>query len=259
MMKNVLSLFSLYLVLVSLMLLSGCSTPWKLTGIPILLSANFESNAINTPPDPSLPGEPVGDRIETDGVGPNVKIIASDGNKWLSVLNSRERNEGGRLRFKANAITYPARVFYSWKLKVVEGLMYGSITMAIKDGAGNTNVELRLEDSRTDREQNTGFGYLYRMPGRELLGKLPINQNCDFYLEVNHTTRQFSLAVSRPSEMGGTIRLDNRPLDANSPAGEQYPVLEISNYTTPPEFTGWLTNPTSGVVWIDQIQIKGTR
>ncbi len=137
--------------------------------------------------------------------------------------------------------------------------MHGSITMAIKDGSGNTNVELRLEDSRFNPQQDAGFGYLYLMPDRELLGKLPLNQLCDFFLEVNHTTHLFSLAVSRPADMGGTIRLDNRSLNTNSPAGVQYPVFELSNRTAPPEFTGWLVNPTSGAVWIDQIQIKGNR
>jgi hypothetical protein len=258
-MKKVFTLPFCTLALLSLILALGCATPWKLTGVPVLLSANFESDAINAVPDPSLPGDPAGDRIETEGVGPNVKIIQVDGNKWLSVLNSRDRNEGGRLRFKANAVTYPARIFYSWKLIMVEGLMHGSITMALKDGAGNTNVELRLEDSRIDPQQNAGFGYLYLMPGRELLGKLPLNQSCDFFLEVNHTNNRFNLAVSRPAAMGGTIRLDNRALNANSPAGVQHPVLEISNYTTPPEFTGFLVNPTSGTVWMDQIQIKGAR
>lgn len=257
-MKNAYFLLFRNLALVSLILFSGCTTPWKLTGVPILLSANFESDAINTPPDPSLPGEPSGDRVETEGTGPNVKVIqAADGNRWLSVLNSRERNDGGRLRFKANAVTYPTRVFYSWKLKMVAGLMYGSITLALKDGAGNTNVELKLEDSRIDPQQNAGFGYLYLMPDRQFLGKLPLNQNSDFFLEVDHTTHRFSLSVSRPADMGGTIRLDNRPLTTNSNSGTQYPVLEISNRTDPPEFTTWLENPTSGAVWMDQIQIKG--
>ncbi len=256
----------LSLFLTSAFLLSAfffaCTTPWTITGVPVLLSANFESDAINARPNLTLPGEPSGDQITDGGVGSGLKVIQDEGNKWLEMSNTREGRAGARLAFRANSITYPTKIFYSWKAKLMEGILNGSISINLTDGAGNENVQLRFEDSRIGGGGRDDFGYLYLMPSREFLGKLPLSVNCDFFVEINHAANTFDLTVTRPTSSDGTINILGHALSVNSTPGVKNPTIELFNRPDPPEFSGGagstaLINPTSGRIWLDKMLIQG--
>lgn len=243
-----------------LALFLSCTGPITITGVPLRLLANFNTDAINTRPNADLPGDPAGDQILYRGGIVNPKIVPAGGNKWLSITNTRDgaSHDGDRMIFRGTTATYPTNVYYTWKANIVTAFVNGSFTINLTDGAGNDNVRLRFADYRGVEGGVPLFGYLYLLPSREFLGKVPVNQNCSYSVSIDHQTNTFSLSVARPSFPDGNLSINNHPLAVNMSSGTKNPSIEIKNDTDPPEFQNGTTlaNPTEGMLYLDDLMIQ---
>ncbi len=247
----------------SIVFFSACTGPFSISGVPVRLLANFTADAGGSRPNALLPGDPSGDQIIFTGDGgvSNPQVVDESGQKWLRVTNSRYGSSArgdGRMKFRGTSVTYPTGLNYSWKTRIIVPFLYGSFTVNLTDGAGTDHVSLRLEDYRIAPDQNPNFGYLYLMPSREFLGKIPVGQVCAFYVTIDKNTNSYSLTVTRPTFPDGDLRLNNRPLAVNLGTGAKNPSIEIQNNFDPPEFTtgSTLVNPTEGILFLDDFMIQ---
>jgi hypothetical protein len=233
----------------------------------LALKANFESDEINALPNTALLGDPVGDQIVYTRESPSaqIKVVQDGANKWMQWANhdrisSRPLSQGARINFRANAINYPTTVSYYWKLKIDEAPVNGAYHFGLTDGSGTTNVHLVIEDAMNPAcGSDYSTGCLYLLPEREFLGSLPIGRICEIWVTVNHEANTFSLLATRPTFLGGSLKINTHALSANSTPGSKNPTLELYNYTRPPEFTGTglgNVNRPAGILNLDDIIIN---
>lgn len=240
-----------------------CLTYWGCRQ-QVYLKADFESDALDGLPNAALQGEPAGDQINYTGSVPSsqIRIIRETGNQWLQWSNSNRLSNrplserGNRMVFRANAVTYPAKISYYWKMKITEESINCAFHFELTDGSGVSNVHLVLEDGARVGAL-AGYGHLYLMPSREFLGRIPVNRICEIWVIVDHETDTFTMTASRPGTGEGNLSVGNHTLSANSNRGLKNPSIELYNYTRPPEFSG-LGNayPPGGIVLLDDLLIN---
>lgn len=246
-----------FIVVFFLALFTSCEGPITIRGIPLRLLANFDSDAVGALPNLALPGDPAGDQILRLGRAEYFGIVEGE-NKRLRIENrSYGSSRGDRMAFRGTSTTYPTTVYYSWNQQIENPFTNGKFEIHLTDGAGNDNVSLVFADYRREPGGTSDFGYLYLMPSREFLGKVPAHQNCFYDVTINPITNTFSLVVTRPGFGDGNLSITNHTLSISISNGTKNPSIEIRCNTDPPEFqNGSLANPASGWLYLDNLKIQ---
>ncbi len=238
----------------------SCTGPVTISGVPLRLLANFNADAAGTRPNAALPGDPAGDEILYRGSGGVYNPVVEGENKRLRIVNrSSGSDHDSRMVFRGTAITYPTTVYYSWKLNIENPFVNGTFIMNLTDGTGNDNVRLEFMDYQWEPQGVPLFGYLYLMPTREFLGKVPVGQNCSYHVTINPVTNTFYLAISRPGFSDGDLTIRDHPLSVPISNGTKNPSIEIRSNTDPPETqadTGWQVNRPDGWLFLDDLMIQ---
>jgi hypothetical protein len=179
-------MFRSSLVILFILALGHSSQP--LAGVVPALLANFDADTVGETPDPTLPGDPIGDRIQLWGSTQNT-VVAGAGAMTNQPLRIQKTGGSGITKFviAPELATCEAYVL-TWTAMIETN--QASTTFTIRDSDSGTKAVLGFQGNRLW----TGLGYspIYPDMGVASAYDIPFN----FEMTMNVTTGTYSLSLN---------------------------------------------------------------
>lgn len=116
-----------------------------------ILSANFESDAVGSPPATNLPGDPAGDVIQFDpGLTPQLAVVnsATAGEKALNFRNMTVAIPSGHnrwLNFRGISTNLVETLWFVYNAKNTSAT--SNVLIDVSDGSGHLMARMRIQSS----------------------------------------------------------------------------------------------------------------
>lgn len=189
-------------ILCSLMVL-GASCTNKLT-------AKFESDVLDNPPDRTLPGNPSGDVLDyVEALEPQLKVVVtpdSDEDKSLEFRNVPASSDVGPsdkwVSFQAQSTNFAKPVTFIWSGHLDFRSSLAHMLIDITDGSGVMAARLRVE--------NNGDVILIKDfvgENEDNIGNIPNDERHTFMITVDLNRRVYNISVLKRS--GNLVKNDN--------------------------------------------------